>query len=134
MNSDITQGVSRRSFLRIVGAASAAATSFPALAAITPAAAAPAQTGRRSGTRAIHPLSPDTVVISSNENPLGPAQSALTAICSMGVQGGRYHWDEYVKTIDVFNGEFGLKKDYSALFPGVERAAGSGADVEPWPG
>ena len=63
-------------------------------------------------------MSADTVVISSNENPLGPAQSALTAICSMGVQGGRYHWDEYVKTIDVFNGEFGLKKDYSALFPG----------------
>ena len=35
MNSDMTQGVSRRSFLRIVGAASAAATSFPAFAAMT---------------------------------------------------------------------------------------------------
>ncbi|WP_433968846.1 pyridoxal phosphate-dependent aminotransferase [Tunturiibacter gelidiferens] len=116
MNSDMTQGVSRRSFLRIAGAASAA-TSFPAFAAMTPAAA-PAQTARRSGSRGMQPLSADTVVISSNENPLGPAQSALTAICSMGVQGGRYHWDEYVKTIDVFNGEFGLKKDYSALFPG----------------
>jgi histidinol-phosphate aminotransferase len=116
MNSDMTQGVSRRSFLRIVGAASAAATSFPAFAAMTPAAVPAGQTARR-GSRGMQPLSADTVVISSNENPLGPAQSALTAICSMGVQGGRYHWDEYVKTIDVFNGEFGLKKDYSALFP-----------------
>jgi histidinol-phosphate aminotransferase len=64
------------------------------------------------------PLSPDTVIISSNENPLGPAQSALTAICSTATLGGRYHFDEYVKTIDVFNEQFGLKKDYSALFPG----------------
>jgi histidinol-phosphate aminotransferase len=63
-------------------------------------------------------LSPDTVIISSNENPLGPAQSALTAIGSTATQGGRYHFDEYVKTITVFNEQFGLKKDYSALFPG----------------
>jgi histidinol-phosphate aminotransferase len=117
MNSDMTQGVSRRSFLRIVGAASAVATSFPAFASMTPSAAA-GQTARRSGMRGMQPLSADTVVISSNENPLGPAQSALTAICSMGAQGGRYHWDEYMKTIDVFNDQFGLKKDYSALFPG----------------
>jgi histidinol-phosphate aminotransferase len=116
MNFTQTPGVSRRSFLRIVGA-SAAATSFPAFATMTPPAPA-GQTARRSGTRGMQPLSADTVVISSNENPLGPAQSALTAICSMGVQGGRYHWDEYTKTIDVFNDQFGLKKDYSALFPG----------------
>jgi histidinol-phosphate aminotransferase len=119
MNSNLTQGVSRRSFMRILGAASAAATSFPALAAIQqPAApAAAAQSARRSGMRGMQ-LSPDTVIISSNENPLGPAQSALTAICSTATLGGRYHFDEYVKTIDVFNEQFGLKKDYSALFPG----------------
>src|SRR5258707_11289251 len=119
MNSNMTQGVSRRSFMRILGAASAAATSFPALAAMqqagTQAAAPPA---RRGGTRGMQQLSPDTVIISSNENPLGPAQSALTAICSTATLGGRYHFDEYVKTISVFNEQFGLKKDYSALFPG----------------
>jgi histidinol-phosphate aminotransferase len=119
MNSNLTQGVSRRSFMRILGAASAAATSFPALAAVQqPAApAAAAQSARRGGMRGMQ-LSPDTVIISSNENPLGPAQSALTAICSTATLGGRYHFDEYVKTIDVFNDQFGLKKDYSALFPG----------------
>jgi len=63
-------------------------------------------------------LSSDTVIISSNENPLGPAQCALTAICNTATLGGRYHFDEYVKTINVFNEQFGLKKDYSALFPG----------------
>src|SRR5258708_8921406 len=119
MNSTMTQGVSRRSFMRILGAASAAATSFPALAAIQqPAApAAAAQSARRGGMRGM-PLSPDTVIISSNENPLGPAQSDLTAIGSTATLGGRYHFDESVKTIDVFNEQFGLKKDYSALFPG----------------
>src|SRR5258708_1402885 len=119
MNSNMTQGVSRRSFMRILGAASAAATSFPALAAIQQPAvpADAAQSARRGGMRGMQ-LSTDTVIISSNENPLGPAQSALTAICSTATLGGRYHFDEYVKTIDVFNEQFGLKKDYSALFPG----------------
>jgi histidinol-phosphate aminotransferase len=118
MNSDMTQGVSRRSFMRILGAAGAAATSFPAFAAIEQAgtqAAAPAAKPKLARSTQ---FSPDTVIISANENPLGPAQSALTAICSTASLGGRYHWDEYMKTISVFNDQFGLKKDYSALYPG----------------
>jgi histidinol-phosphate aminotransferase len=120
MNSNMTQGVSRRSFMRILGAASAAATSLPALAAIQQpgAPAAAPQPAKRGGMRGMQQLSPDTVIISSNENPLGPAQSALAAIGTTATQGGRYHFDEYVKTITVFNEQFGLKKDYSALFPG----------------
>ncbi len=66
----------------------------------------------------MQPLSPDTVIISSNEKPAWAGQSALTAICSTASLGGRYHYDEYMKTITVFNDQFGLKKDYSALFPG----------------
>jgi histidinol-phosphate aminotransferase len=116
MNSTVNQSVSRRSFMRIFGAASAAATSFPALAAVQQAGTqAPA--AKNGGARGMQ-FSSDTVVISANENPLGPAQSALTAICSTASLGGRYHFDEYVKTIAVFNEQFDLKKDYSALFPG----------------
>jgi histidinol-phosphate aminotransferase len=63
-------------------------------------------------------LAPGTVIISSNENPLGPAQSALSAICSTASMGGRYHGEETAKTLQVFNDQFGLKKGYSALFPG----------------
>src|SRR5260370_34847714 len=98
MNSNMTQGVSRRSFMRILGAASAAATSFPALAAIQqPAApAAAAQSARRGGMRGMQ-LSPDTEIISSNENPLGPAQPARTAMCSTAPLGSRYHFNEHVK-------------------------------------
>jgi histidinol-phosphate aminotransferase len=119
MNFDKTQGVSRRSFMRILGAASAAATTLPAFGlqqAVTPPGGQPPV--RRRGMRGMQQLSPDTVIISANENPLGPAQSALTAICSTAALGGRYHEDEYVKTVDVFNEQFGLKKDYSALYPG----------------
>src|SRR6266702_6278397 len=130
MNSAINTGVSRRSFMRILGAASAAATTFPAFAAVqqgTPAAAPPG--GRRgmggmSDMGEMRQLSPDTVIISSNENPLGPAQSALSAICTTASLGGRYHFDETMKTLTVFNEQFGLPKagpgkpSYSALFPG----------------
>jgi histidinol-phosphate aminotransferase len=118
MSSDMTQGVSRRSFMRILGAAGAAATSLPAFAAIEQAGTqAQAPAAKPKLARSMQ-FSPDTVIISANENPLGPAQSALTAICTTAALGGRYHFDEYMKTISVFNDQFGLKKDYSALYPG----------------
>jgi histidinol-phosphate aminotransferase len=124
MNSTLNNGVSRRSFMRILGAASAAATSFPAFAAVQqPSPAAAPQGGRRgmggmSDMGEMRQLPPDTVIISSNENPLGPAQSALTAICSTAPLGGRYHYEETMKTLTVFNEIYGLKRGYSALFPG----------------
>jgi histidinol-phosphate aminotransferase len=128
MNSDMTQGVSRRSFMRILGAASAAATSLPAFAAIQqPAAPAAGQQRARRGMADMgdmRALPADAVIISSNENPLGPAQSSLTAICSTAALGGRYHGEETMKTVAVFNELFGLPKagpgkpSYSALFPG----------------
>jgi len=109
--------------MRILGAASAAATSFPALAAVqqgAAAAAAPAQ-GRRgfgSDMGDMRKLNADTVIISSNENPLGPAQSALGAIATTAPLGGRYHQEETTKTVQVINDTFGLKKGYIALTPG----------------
>ncbi len=119
MNSDLTQGISRRSFVRILGAASAAATSLPAFAAIQQTGAqTPAQPGKGGGGARLMRFSPDTVVISANENPLGPAQSALTAVAVMAAQGGRYHFDQYSSTIATFNELFDLKKDYSAFYPG----------------
>jgi histidinol-phosphate aminotransferase len=70
------------------------------------------------------PLSPDTVIISSNENPLGPSQLALTALCNTAPLGGRYHQEESMNTVKVINDMFGLPKpsretpSYAALFPG----------------
>jgi histidinol-phosphate aminotransferase len=112
------QGLSRRNFMRTLGAASFAAASFPALAATQQAPAPARQRGGMSDMGEMRQLPPDTVIISSNENPLGPAQSALTAICSTAPMGGRYHQEETMKTVMAFNEIYGLKKGYSALFPG----------------
>ncbi len=118
MSQEFTNGVSRRNFMRILGAASAAATSLPAFAALH---AAPQAARRGAGTNdmgEMRTLSTDTVIISSNENPLGPAQSALAAITTTAAIGGRYHYEETQKTLTAFNEIFGLKRGYSALFPG----------------
>jgi histidinol-phosphate aminotransferase len=109
--------------MRILGAASAAASSFPALAAVQQTTGAPAQgpgtrRGFGGGMGATRGLNPDTVIISSNENPLGPAQSALSAIGETAPLGGRYHQEETMKTIAVFNDLFSLKPGYVALTPG----------------
>ena len=120
MNTDL-QALSRRNFMRTLGVASFAAASFPASYAATQAAPAQATAaGQRSkaGRGEWREPPPGTVVISSNENPLGPAQSALSAICTTASLGGRYHFDETQKTVEAFNEIYGLKPGYSALFPG----------------
>jgi histidinol-phosphate aminotransferase len=113
-------GVSRRSFLRTLGAASAAAATLPAMSygQQAPGPQYGQQRGGMSDMGERTPLPPDTVIISSNENPLGPAQSALTALCATAPLGGRYHQEESAKTVAVFNESFGLKRGYSALYPG----------------
>ena len=93
MYNDVKSGLSRRSFMRTLGAASVAATSLPAFAALQQAPAAAA--GRRAGAGAGGgdfggSSDPDVVKISSNENPLGPSDLARWAIASTGPLGGRY--------------------------------------------
>lgn len=90
---------SRRSFLHLSAAASAA-TAFRIMTEPMLAAAA-----RR-------PHAPDAVLIDSNENPLGPSQSARDAMTAILPQGGRYSdnlTDELVKT---FTNMEGLNPDY----------------------
>ena len=87
---------SRRSFLHLSAAASAAATfrtwTEPALAA---------------AARRRHEPHPGATVIDSNENPLGPSQSARDAMASIIPQGGRYSdnlTDELVQTFAQMEG------------------------------
>lgn len=86
---------SRRSFLHLSAAASAA-TAFRIMSEPMLAAAA---------RRKPHAL--DAVVIDSNENPLGPSQSAREAISAIIPQGGRYSddlTDELVSTFAQMEG------------------------------
>ena len=114
----LTSGLSRRSFMRTLGAASVAATSFPALAAIQ-GAPAPGQSRRSDMTdMGAMSMSPDTVIISSNENPLGPAASSIDAISKTAALGNRYHFEITMQAVSTINDLFGLKRGYVGLFPG----------------
>jgi len=93
---------SRRSFLQLSAAAAAMQiVTEPMLAAAV----------RR-------PFSKDGVMIDSNENPLGPCQSARDAISEIIPQGGRYLDHLTEELVDTFAQQEGLKPDYVHAFPG----------------
>ena len=91
---------SRRSFLHLSAAASAAAAfqimTEPMLAAAH----------RRL------PHSKDAVLIDSNENPLGPCQAARDAISAIIPQGGRYSDNLTDELVSTFAQSEGLNPDY----------------------
>ena len=91
---------SRRSFLHLSAAASAAAAfhnlTEPALAAAA----------RR------RPHAKDAVLIDSNENPLGPCQAARDAIAAIIPQGGRYSDNLTDELVSTFAQNEGLNPDH----------------------
>jgi histidinol-phosphate aminotransferase len=114
MNNECNSGLSRRSFMRTLGAASVAATSLPAFAAMQQAPAAAPGGRRGAGAGAAGgdfggSTDPDVVKISSNENPLGPSDLARWAIASVGAEGGRYNQQYKSEVVTVFSQQFGLK-------------------------
>ncbi len=116
----IQPGLSRRSFLRGVGAASVAATALPGFAGVK-GATSPQQRGGMSVGDMSNlggSLPGDVVVISMNENPLGPAPSALEAILKTAGGGNRYRGDIIQGTVSTALDLFGLKRGYAGLFPG----------------
>ena len=122
MNNDFKSGLSRRNFMRTLGAASVAATSLPAFAAFQQASGGQRRGGMGGdsnggdfGERVTDPLA---VQISSNENPLGPSGPAREAIAKVGAEGGRYNRQYQAETITTFSDQFGLKRGYAQLYPG----------------
>jgi len=109
MNNELKSGLSRRSFMRTLGAASVAASSFPAFAALQQAPATRAQGMGGGGGDFGGSNDPDMVKISSNENPLGPSAAAREAIARVGAEGGRYNQQYKSEVVTVFSQQFGLK-------------------------
>lgn len=116
--------VSRRNFMRLFSAGAAAAATMsnlsPQIMAQQGAAMQQPHRNMPMGGMMERPhLGPDAVIISSNENPLGPAQSALQAMIKAGPTGGRYDREglgpQVVKTISE---QFSLKPGYVGFFPG----------------
>jgi len=91
---------SRRSFLHLSAAASAAAT-FPFMSEPMLAAASRHR-----------PPSPGAVMIDSNENPLGPSQSAREAMAAILPQGGRYLDNLTDELVQSFAQSEGLNPEY----------------------
>ena len=91
---------SRRSFLHLTAAASAA-SAFRMMSEPMLAAAA-----RR------RPAPPGAVVIDSNENPLGPCQAAREAMATILPQGGRYQDNLTDELVNSFAKIEGLNPDY----------------------
>jgi len=97
---------SRRSFLHLSAAASAAAV-FHGMSEPMLAAAA-----RR------RPHAKDAVLIDSNENPLGPCQSARDAVSAIIPQGGRYSDHLTDDLVSTFAQQEGLNPEYIYCTPG----------------
>ncbi len=109
--------VSRRSFLRVAGTAAAAA---PVLSQVRSAWALTSEPQGRADYQELiaRYQDPNAVIISSNENPLGPSAAALAAIAKASVQGGRYHHESKGELLEAFSAQFGLKDGYVTLWPG----------------
>lgn len=124
--SGVSAGVSRRSFLRVAGAA---AVVMPALseghlayaALQSGTAAAPTNgNGQAEKLRRVRPvIAPGAVLINANENPLGPCAAACEAIAAMAPKGGRYDIDnETPKLTTTFAEQSGLPEDHIAVYAG----------------
>jgi len=114
MIDEFKAGLSRRSFMRTLGAASVAATTLPAFAALQQARTGDA--AATGGERAPRPA--DAVVIGANENPLGPSTLAREAMAATGALGGRYNHQLTNETVKAFSATFGLKPGYATFFAG----------------
>ena len=114
---------SRRSFLRNAGIATAAVASLPGMSFAQQAAGAAASAGGKVNSRRnsddweIPREAPGTVIISSNENPLGPSAMALEAITKYAPTGGRYDRVHSGATVKVISDQFQLKKGYVRTSP-----------------
>ncbi len=114
--------VSRRNFVRLLGAGVTAASTLSGFGQQMGSAD---EMKRRAVARTaadvrMRPhISPDTVIISSNENPLGPAEVALNEMAAAAKLGGRYDKTGVAnKTVETISEQFGLKPGYVELYPG----------------
>ena len=97
---------SRRSFLTLSAAASAAATLRIFTEPMLAYAAAPIRVAR------------DGIMINANENPLGPCAAAREAVISMAPQGGRYSFWLTDEVVSQYAQLEDLKPEYIRFYPG----------------
>jgi len=105
--------------MRVAGTAAAAVPVLGQSSGVWAAtAAAAARDDRADPEQAARYRDPNAVIISGNENPLGPSAPALAAMTAAATQGGRYHHESKTEVVDAFSKTFGLKKGYVSMWPG----------------
>lgn len=115
-------GVTRRSFLRMAGAAAAA---VPMMTESSLAWAATPEEGNRPrpnapGAAGAGDNSGDRVLINANENPLGPCAAACAAIAAIAPKGGRYDSEgETQRLISTFARQNNLPEDHIGVYAGA---------------
>src|ERR1700759_1728859 len=87
-DSLLDRGYSRRSIAKIAMGAAAAVPFFNEFAMAQQYAAAASGGGR--GGRGARPYDPEAVVITSNENPMGPCKEGIEAMIKIAPMGWRY--------------------------------------------
>jgi histidinol-phosphate aminotransferase len=110
---ELLPDISRRSFMRLLSAASAGALTLPVL---TESHLAWAQSGHHGAFPMNIPA--DAVLINANENPLGPSAAAREAVTRMGNNGGRYDFAQTIMLSDAICGEFDLKPGFVEIYAG----------------
>jgi histidinol-phosphate aminotransferase len=123
MRNPVSSDVSRRSFLRLAGAAAvvgpimteahfAWADQQKAVDISSPSAA------RAAGVHFVPNYPPDAVLINANENPMGPCPAARDAIAAMAAKGGRYDFTQTENLTKTFASQMGLKENYIEVYAG----------------
>jgi histidinol-phosphate aminotransferase len=112
--------VSRRNFMRLFGAGVTVAATLPTIAQQATVASDTMPARRRGmGMGGMRELPPGTVIISSNENPLGPAEVAKSAMIDAAPLGARYDKTGVARaTVQTISEQFNLKPGYVELYPG----------------
>ncbi len=114
--------VSRRSFMRLAGAAALPILTEAhfARAAMQSAVAPGGKPDTRPEMKRPRMAFPEgAVLINANENPLGPCKAACEAIAAIAYKGGRYDIDgETAKLTTTFAQQNGLKEEYISVYAG----------------
>lgn len=109
MNDFLRNDFSRRNFLRLA-AASSAALAMPIFSE--------GQLAAVQAPKTLHSSSLAPVYIDANENPLGPSAKARQAIVEMAPHGGRYNLELSQKLVQTFCENNNLPPDHVRAFAG----------------
>ena len=111
----LERGYSRRQISRISLGVAAAVPFFSEFAQAQQVARA----GGPAGMRGPRPFDPEAVVISSNENPMGPCKEGIEAMARVGPMGWRYRpQGENLEFESLLASTENLKQNYAAGYPG----------------